>query len=34
MKIQKVAEIRQQYPDEWILLEIVRDRKDTERGSE
>jgi hypothetical protein len=31
MKIQTVVEIRQQYPDEWILLEIVRDRKNTER---
>ncbi len=31
MKLQTVREIRQQYPDEWVLLEIVRDRKDTER---
>jgi hypothetical protein len=33
MKLQTVSEIRRQYPDEWVLLEIVRDRKDTERVS-
>ncbi len=27
MKLQTVAEIEEQYPDEWVLLEIVRDRK-------
>ena len=30
-KIMTVAEIRQAYPDEWVLMEITRDAKDTER---
>ena len=31
MKIVTVAEIERQYPDEWVLLEITRDRKDHRR---
>lgn len=30
-KILRVAEIEQLYPDEWILLEITRDAKDSRR---
>jgi hypothetical protein len=30
-KIMTVAEIRQAYPDEWVVMEITRDAKDTER---
>jgi hypothetical protein len=30
-KIQTVAEIEREYPDEWILLEITRDAKDSRR---
>ncbi len=26
-RIQTVAEIEREYPDEWVLLEITRDRK-------
>jgi hypothetical protein len=30
-RIQTVAEIKREYPDEWILLEITRDRKHPHR---
>ena len=31
MKIVTVAEIEREHPDEWVLLEITRDRKDHRR---
>ena len=31
MKTMTVAEVQEQYPDEWVLIEITRDRKDPRR---
>jgi hypothetical protein len=32
-KIMTVAEIEQMYPDEWVLLEITRERKHRDRST-
>ncbi len=31
MEIIKVADIERQHPDEWVLMEIIRDHKDHRR---